>query len=71
MRNLNIIYDDLYRYTGKRSFWLLLRYFFLRRALDTFSYLENLQWQIQFYQKYFGKYSLDVVCCPQVFKFQK
>jgi len=28
MRNKSIIYNDLYRYTGKRSFLLLLRYFF-------------------------------------------
>lgn len=28
MKNRKIIYDDLYRYTGKRSFLLLLRYLF-------------------------------------------
>ncbi|TDD75938.1 serine acetyltransferase [Flavobacterium caseinilyticum] len=28
MKNKSIIYDDLYRYTGERSFWLLLRYVF-------------------------------------------
>lgn len=56
MKNINIIYDDLYRYTGKRSLSLLLRYFFFtpgfryvflfRKASMANSILNKIFWKI-------------------------